>query len=560
MQRLAVEEDDSSRAPQAWEAVIAARALVLDEMVRRGRTARDSEDPELSELVAQYQAASNRFANLAFRSFPGGAAQRDERLQAASRDKEAAERRLAAKSQEFRDWQARRHLGLNDITSSLPAQSALLSYSVYRRPHAGPFATPVRELVAFVATPDAPVRLVPLGPMQHVDSLVALWSFEAAVGVGVAGRSESEGELAYRRAGDALRRAMWDPVLPYLESARYVFVVPDGALHWVDMAALPRGAPERPRDGYLADDDRWVHLLAAERDLIPHRTVTKGRGLLALGGADFDRATSLSEAKTPTPLKSWDRSQEIDIALVRRGGEVPCDDLESLHFAPLPATSQEVRDVAALWEDSEGVQVLTGAAASDVAFKSMAPGKRVLHLATHGFFLDGSCSAVGADRRGIQLRRRPAESAERPTPAIVLRAGLALAGANVRDAMLRSGEDGILTAEEIAALDLQGVEWAVLSACNSGLGEVHLGEGVLGLRRAFQVAGVGSVIMSLWPVADQPTREWMRALYEGHLRQGLGTAEAVHYAHRRSLAARRARGASTHPFYWAGFVSTGNWR
>ena len=104
---------------------------------------------------------------------------------------------------------------------------------------------------------------------------------------------------------------------------------------------------------------------------------------------------------------------------------------------------------------------------------------------------------------------------------------MALAGANQRQATGLDEEDGILTAEEIAALDLSGVEWAVLSACDTGIGEVKAGEGVLGLRRAFQVAGARTLIMSLWPVEDQVARDWMRQLYRARLVLGLTTIDAV---------------------------------
>jgi len=109
-------------------------------------------------------------------------------------------------------------------------------------------------------------------------------------------------------------------------------------------------------------------------------------------------------------------------------------------------------------------------------------------------------------------------------------------------------------------LNLEGVEWAVLSACDTGLGEVRVGEGVFGLRRAFQVAGVRTVIMSLWSVEDQATLEWMRALYVDRLQKKLSTAEAVRDASLTVLRARRARGESTHPFYWGAFVAAGDWR
>src|SRR5262249_20794375 len=118
----------------------------------------------------------------------------------------------------------------------------------------------------------------------------------------------------------------------------------------------------------------------------------------------------------------------------------------------------------------------------------------------------------------------------------------------------------ILTAEEVASLNLEGVEWAVLSACDSGLGELKSGEGVFGLRRAFQVAGVRTVIMSLWSVDDQATGQWMRALYLARLQKHLDTADAMHEAGLTMLRDRRAKGQSTHPFYWAAFVAAGDWR
>ena len=142
----------------------------------------------------------------------------------------------------------------------------------------------------------------------------------------------------------------------------------------------------------------------------------------------------------------------------------------------------------------------------------------------------------------------------------MLLSGLVLAGANHRQAAGEGEEDGILTAEEIAAMDLNGVEWAVLSACDTGSGPVRAGEGVFGLRRAFQVAGVRTIIMSLWAVEDQSARRWMTALYEARFEKGRNTAQAVRQASARMLDERRAKGQSTHPFYWAGFVAAGDWR
>lgn len=138
--------------------------------------------------------------------------------------------------------------------------------------------------------------------------------------------------------------------------------------------------------------------------------------------------------------------------------------------------------------------------------------------------------------------------------------GLALAGANRRASAGMDVEDGILTAQEIGSLDLSSVELAVLSACDTGVGEVRAGEGVFGLRRAFQVAGARTLVMSLWSVDDTSTREWMRAFYGGWLRDDLSKSEAVRAASLAVLKERRARGESSHPFYWGAFVAAGGWR
>jgi len=119
---------------------------------------------------------------------------------------------------------------------------------------------------------------------------------------------------------------------------------------------------------------------------------------------------------------------------------------------------------------------------------------------------------------------------------------------------------GILTAEEIASLDLSAANLVVLSACDTGVGQVKAGEGVLGLRRAFSVAGAGSLIMSLWPVADQSTLRWMNAMYTSRLSRNQATDQAVQSASVAVLDWCREEFSSGHPFYWAGFIATGDWR
>jgi len=287
-------------------------------------------------------------------------------------------------------------------------------------------------------------------------------------------------------------------------------VVPDGILDLIPFGGLPDGK------GYLIEHGPVIHTLSSERDLVPTPGDARKTGLLAIGSPLFD----LSEtAPAPSPLRDSPSS---------------CDDFRKLDFKPLPGAAEEVSDIGSTWRRwnrGEQSALVTGADATRARFLNEAPRSRVLHVATHAFLLDSSCGDGNP----------------------LLHSGLVFAGAN------RSREASILTAQQIAALDLNGVEWAVLSACNTGNGELKEGEGVLGLQRAFRIAGAHSVIMTLWPVDDEVTRHFMHELYAERFGQHASTADAMWHSARKLLLERRAAGESTHPWYWAGFVGSGGW-
>jgi len=319
-----------------------------------------------------------------------------------------------------------------------------------------------------------------------------------------------------------------------------VFVVPDGALHLVSFAALPAGASQ-----YVVETGPLIHYLSTERDLMrATKSVAAGAGLLAIGGPAFNAPGVLSKITAP----SFGRMRSA------------CHDLPLMHFDPLPAAVKEVEAIAVVWNRTSHrvlpVTRLTGPEATESAFKEQAPGRRVIHIATHGFFLTESCGSTADSSRAATANHMAARTT-RENP--LLLSGLILAGANRRLDATQDEEDGILTAEEVAAMNLEGVDWAVLSGCDTGNGTIRVGEGVFGLRRAFQLAGVRTVIMSLWSVDDQATRSWMTTLYQGRQMKNLSTADAVRSASLAALHQRRAAGLSTHPFYWGAFVATGDW-
>ena len=533
-------------AGRVLDAIVRSRGLVLDELAERSRFARDAGAASADDRAAH--AARQRYANLVVRSLQEAVPPAV--LEEARRRAEAAERELAERNAAARAETVRRDLGLTQVRAALPPASALVSFIR----HDGPMSSggpSVGRYAAFVVRPDAadPVY-VPLGTASDIEARVARWRVEAGgqtMGQGTA----REWERRYRVAGGRLRAAVWDPLEAHLAGAARVFVVPDGALNLVSLAALPTGDA-----AYLIESAPILHYLATERDLLQPREEARVTGLLAVGGAAFGPGAA-----------------GVAAAAVRRSGCVS----NQMYFQSLPGARAEVADIAAIWprDGERTATILTGPAADEAAVKAGSAGRRVVHFATHGFFLDSRCEPAPAGVRAVGGLVTASPSKASPAPAAASTApgpiaattrdnplrlsGLALAGANRRSAARPGRDDGILTAEEIAGLDLHGTEWAVLSACDTGLGEIRAGEGVFGLRRAFQIAGARTVIMSLWSVDDRATRSWMRTLYAGRFQQGLDTARAVREASLSALRDRRARRLSTHPFYWAAFVAAGDW-
>jgi CHAT domain-containing protein len=514
---------------QTWDALIRSRTLVLDEMGARHRSIRESIDPEMAVLEQRLTADRNQITKLVLQG-PGSLplAEYSKRLDASRSAWEQAGTALAVKSASFRQKWTQQRAGFSELQAALPPGSALVAYRRYRRMNyqaTGNSATD--SYVAFVlpGPGQAPVA-VPLGAASRIESMVTKWRGEIDRERGALGRAERENEAHYREAGAALRQLVWDPVQRRLGSASRVYIVPDGALQLVNFAALPAS-----NGGYLVESGPLLHLLAAERDLTTPTVRSSATELLVVADPQF-------QAK-PNVL-----STAIVHTASYRGASSTCPDFASLAFGRLPGSLAEGQSILAIWT-GQGWQgtLLTGNRASEGALREMTPGKRVVHIATHGFFLDSQC---------------PASAVARENP--LLRSGLAMAGANQRQSAAAGEDDGILTAEEAASLDLAEAEWVVLSGCDTGVGDVQSADGVLGLRRAFQEAGARTLIASLWPVDDNDARDWMGTLYRTRFRAGKSTAESVRAAYLGQLRARRKSGKSTHPFYWAGFVAVGDWQ
>jgi CHAT domain-containing protein/Tfp pilus assembly protein PilF len=532
-----------------FDAVIRSRALILDEMSTRLAAVRGRQNSELERELSLVVTARERLASLLVRgAVTGESTSNAETLLDARREVEAAERQLAAKSADFRSELGRQQAGLRDVRRTLPSDAALVSFVRYDRINRRHQDHGAPAYMAFVLDhPGAAPVAVNLGSAVEIEALIERWRREIAPGALKAERGPSQAEHAYRAVGLALRRRLWDPLVGPLGAKTRVLIVPDGAINLVSFAALPLDSRR-----YLAEGDRVLHYLAAERDMLwPAQEQSRVASFLALGGPDFGTPSS----PTADTLPSAGRPQPSGSASPRSTD--PCRGLDAIEFTPLSESAREALEVEAIWKRTmqAGSTVLTGQQASERALKQSVAGSRIVHLATHGFFLASRCFESSPTTRGVGGLAPATEAQANPLQL----SGLAFAGANERAQHTRE-DDGVLTADEVAGLDLRNAQWVVLSACDTGVGEVKVGEGVLGLRRAFQIAGARTVIMSLWAVEDLATREWMRALYEARLGRSFDTARSVRQAQIDVIQARRAAAQSTHPFYWASFVAVGDWR
>jgi tetratricopeptide (TPR) repeat protein/CHAT domain-containing protein len=453
--------------------------------------------------------------------------------------KERLEEELARQIPEMHLDQRLRAANRQAVAQALPEASALIEF--VRFPVCDFEAVPARGeprwkpahylgFVVLAGEPEA-VEMVDLGEAGPIDDRVA--AFRASITGGAERRDlEAEAPEAAEAPGDgaALRAAVFDRLLPALGGRTRLFLAPDGDLTRLPFEALPVGGERYLIDGYQ------ISYLSAGRDVIRFGAVATGLPGPALVAADPD--FDLGAQARPRPAEAGDppRRQSRDL------------DRGSLRFRRLPGTRAEGERIAKLL----GVQPLLSGAVLETRLKSHhSPG--ILHIATHGFFLPNQKHDPNQERLAFGTmadRLGRLSTIENP----LLRSGLALAGANTwcqGGVLPDEAEDAILNGEDVAGMDLLDTGLVVLSACETGLGEVQVGEGVFGLRRAFVLAGARTLVMSLWKVPDQETQELMLDFYQRIL-AGRPRAEAL----REAQLAMKARCSS--PLYWGAFICQGD--
>ncbi len=542
----------------AWKGTVSARQQA-QRRLRKSAAAKNS--PEVAGLFAELGNASDDLAS-EFRMVPRHGALEIHRRQLAecSERVDQLQQQLAIKSQEYRRQLTQARCTAADVAAALPNDAVLvdfLEYSNYTPPMTKG-KNPEREqrLAAFVVRRGKPVDRIELGPAASIDHWIAAWrrNFGATSAAMAAD------------PGQALRRLVWEKLQPDIAGARLVLISPDGGTARLPWAALPGKQP-----GTFLIEDLSIAEVPIAR-LLPellagspaNSTGEIAPSLLLVGAVDFGADPGRLEDSAVSP------------------GAVRGD--EPRHWQPLPGTAVEVAAVKAAFLRRYGQEPaleLCGALATKRAVQEQMSRFRYLHFSTHGFFASAG-GLVDSNNRGPRtaaptegLFARLDISAYHPD----LLSGLVLAGAN--RPVIGGQEDGLLTALEVSDLDLSGVEMATLSACETGLGQAAGGEGLLGLQRAFQVAGAKTTVASLWQVPDKATELLMQRFYDNLwngerkmskldalldaqrwlLREGGKQTGLTRGAERESDEATAAsKSGRLSPYYWAAFVLSGDWR
>lgn len=545
-----------------WKGTVFARQMAIRTLRRR---------PDLKPMVDELSRISCQFARLSLQ-VPLDTEEHSQRIGELAQQRDGLESQLVELCGDYQVCHAQRTTSASDLQSALAEQGqvVLVDFLEYQRfvPATDPQGRSFRKrsFAAFVVPESGPIVRVELGAAEPLDQLVDEYRRELQNPLG--------SKAGTSAVAQALRQRIWLPVQKHVTGKDAVLVSPDGSLGKLPFAALPG----EQSGTYLIEDQAIavVPVPQAIPVLLNYDNMPEVEGnVLIVGGVDYDRpGPKVSKKASPFSSKKGKRTVPISPSKpVQVGGNT------RTHLAPwtpLAATTLELSSIRDTYEQvqseagvsSEGISLLRAGAATESAFRGQAPKHRFIHLATHGFFAPESLVSALAHREQGKRGGTTVDTNRFIGFDPGLLSGLVLAGANNPAA---DGDDGVLTALEVAEMDLSGVELAVLSACETGLGRVAGGEGLLGLQRSFQIAGAKSVVASLWKVDDAATSTLMGYFYQNRWAEGLETLEALRQAQlailnkggrgkRITQADTESPDLRTPPAEWAGFVLSGDWR
>ncbi|MDB4372914.1 tetratricopeptide repeat protein, partial [Mariniblastus sp.] len=464
-------------------------------LIRQREYRKLAEDGESGATLASLEQVTRQLSTL-LRSVPqgGGVDEWAERVAELTDERDRLEKELAQKSSGLQ--QTGRWLRGQDVMEQLPRDAVLVDFLCFERNHlveedGKTTIAKDSKIMASILRHNQETVLVDLGLETELGKAIDNWRSLLL--------SSDNANDSLEMAGRKIRKFLWEPLLPYLDSSQTIILSTDGVLGRVSFPALPG----KEKGTYLIEDHRFtcVPVPRLLLEMAQRESNDKNVGqLLLVGDVDYDSVPRDAEGNVgstpPEPITNRNETQ----------------------YASLAQTAGEITDIRELFlgvpgKSSSSVTMLKKLAATEAAIRENAHDFRFVHFATHGFFADPAKTPLkffgNSSDITTQADSKLNDFVEGYSPGQL--SGLVLAGANWQS---QGKDDGILTSDEICYLPLNNVELVVLSACETGLGPVAGGEGLLGVQRAFQVSGADSVVASLWNVDDVATRRLMVKFYQ----------------------------------------------
>jgi len=503
-------------------------------------------DKQALDLFDQLSAKKTRLAAIA--AAPQGDAEEWRRsvsqLQQEAND---IEENLTRRSVALKESKAEAGVTWHDVQKALQPGEAAVEYVRFDVDD-GKGRTGRDNYAALVLTREGAPKLIAVGDAVADETPVRdLYNVQSGATRGVKKvETAAAGAAAASVTAPGAYNAFWKPIEPALAGAKRVYVASDGILNQFPIGLFPDGAGSYLMEKYD------IRQLNSTKDLLRSAAAAQSNTAVLMGNPNFDLTEAGQRAAlakiggggaAARPQGPAGSAAEATPANLASGAGAS----DSGKLPPLPGTQTEVEAIAKTFQTAGWqVTMLTGDLALEEALMRQR-GPRVLHIATHGFFLS-SQQAQNQAGHGAMHVNDP-----------MLNSGLFFAGADraLSGAGAAAGlEDGVLTSAEATQLDLEGSELVVLSACETGRGQQQNGEGVFGLRRALEEAGASAVLMSMWPVPDRETQELMTLFY-GKWLGGADKHDALRQAQFEERAVVRQRYGKDLPFYWGAFVLVG---
>jgi CHAT domain-containing protein len=517
--------ENQEAANLALTTILRRKGRILDTLSNSYQTLRQNLKPEDRELFTELNQTRSQLASLVYQGIGNKTVEAYQKEVAELESKaDKLEATLSSRSAEFKVENQK--VTIEAIQKLIPQDKALVEYISYQTydPKAKENKYGKSHYAVYILFPNGTSKWIDLGAAETIETNIT------ALKNSLDNPDSTIPEV--QQAARRLDTQIMQPVRKLLGNTRNLLISPDSQLNLIPFAALVD-----ENNKYLVENYS-ISYLTSGRDLLKYQLNPQAKDNAVLVAnpnyqTKINNNATIASNNTGNNASRTTENRSVDLTRL----DWCCD--------PLAGTEAEAKAISPLLANPK---LFTGNEATESNIESF-QAPLILHIASHGFFLEDQPDSTPTDT-GITEINDPNNPNLPKTENPLLRSGIALTGFNPA----QNQYDGALTALEVSGLNLYGTKLVVLSACQTGLGDVKDGEGVYGLRRALVLSGAESQLISLWNVADEATKDLMVDYYQ-KLLEKTGRSEALRQVQLQFL----KNPESAHPFFWAAFIPSGNW-